>query len=125
MIQTSIGTAWQIQSAGKILFLEEVGEKGYAVDRTLNHLKQAGLLKNVRAIIFGQFLAPRDEKEVVASEYISLALERFAKETSIPVFKNEQFGHGSINYPIIYNAKSDIIPNETPQEFSWIMHLEE
>lgn len=125
IVQTSIGTSWQIQTAGKILFLEEVGEKGYRIDRILNHLKQAGLLTNVRAIILGQYSAPDDPQDVSVCEGITVAIERFAKDTQIPVFKNEQFGHGSINYPIIYNAISDIVPNEIPGEFAWIMHLED
>jgi muramoyltetrapeptide carboxypeptidase len=124
IIQTSIGTSWQIQTAGKILFLEEIGEKGYRIDRALNHLKQAGLLKKVRAIVLGQYLAPDVPKDVSASEAITVAIERFAKDTQIPVFKNEQFGHGNINYPIVYNAKSEIIFNQTLNEFDWIMRLE-
>ena len=124
IIQTSIGTHWQIQTAGKILFLEEVGEKGYRIDRALNHLKQAGLLKRVRAIVLGQFLSPDVSKDSSVSETIAVAIERFAKDTEIPVFKNEQFGHGNINYPLVYNVKSEIIVNETPSEFSWVMHLE-
>jgi muramoyltetrapeptide carboxypeptidase len=126
-LQTSIGTPWQIQTAGKILFLEEVGEKGYRIDRAFNHLKQAGLLKKVRAIILGQFITPvtLDSSESSAiTETIRIAIERFAKDTQIPVFKNDQFGHGHINYPIVYNAKSEIVVNDAPGEFCWIMHLE-
>ena len=123
----NIGTPWQIQTAGKILFLEEVGEKGYRIDRALNHLKQAGLLKDVHSIILGQFIASdaSDNPDTpLIAETIRIAIERFATDTQIPVFKNDQFGHGPTNYPIVYNAKSDIIVNETPGEFSWVMHLE-
>ncbi|MBP9763859.1 MAG: LD-carboxypeptidase [Gammaproteobacteria bacterium] len=126
-LQTSIGTPWQIQTAGKILFLEEVGEKGYRIDRAFNHLKQAGLLKKVRAIILGQFITPAtlDSSESSAiTETIRIAIERFAKDTQIPVFKNDQFGHGHINYPIVYNVNSEIVVNDAPDEFCWIMHLE-
>lgn len=125
MLQTSIGTPWQIQTAGKILFLEEVGEKGYKIDRALNHLKQAGLLKNVQGIVLGQFIAPNTTDTVESSaiaETIRVAIERFAREAQIPVFKNEQFGHGPRNYPIIYNAKSEI-SLETPDTFTWTMYL--
>lgn len=125
MVQTSIGTPWQIKTNGKILFLEEVGEKGYRIDRALTQLKQAGLLKNVRAIIFGQLIAPIDPKDPTAAEAITIALERFAKETPIPVFKNDQFGHGNINYPIVYHAKSNIIVSDVPGEFTWSMQLED
>ncbi len=125
IVQTSIGTPWQIKTHGKILFLEEVGEKGYRIDRILNHLKQTGLLKKVRAIILGQLILPDDPKDASAAETITVAIERFAKETSIPVFKNHQFGHGQINYPIVYQTKSDIIASESPEAFTWVMQLED
>lgn len=125
IIQTSIGTPWQIKTGGKILFLEEVGEKGYRIDRILNHLKQAGLLKNVRAIVFGQLIIAGDPKDTTLNEAITIAVERFAKETPIPVFKNNQFGHGSTNYPIVYHAKSTIIASEASGEFTWVMQLED
>lgn len=125
IIQTSIGTSWQIKTSGKILFLEEIGEKGYRIDRILNHLKQAGLLKNVRAIVLGQWIAPDDPNDPAAVlEGINVAIERFARDTQIPIFKNNQFGHGRINYPIVYQAKSDIVVSDTPEAFTWVMHLE-
>lgn len=125
VIQTGIGTAWQIQTKNKILFLEEVGEKGYRLDRALHHLKQAGLLKDVRAIVFGQFIDSLDAPDAPSSEHITVALERFATNTQIPVFKNNQFGHGTVNYPIVYNAKSKIAVNKTTGEFTWTMDLKE
>lgn len=116
LIQTSIGTSWQIKAANKILFLEDVGEKGYKIDRALHHLKQRGLLKNVKAIVFGEFADSRDS-------YVNLALERFAAEINIPVFKSNQFGHGRKNYPLVYNAKTTIVPSATAKDFSLLMQI--
>lgn len=124
IIQTSIGTHWQIQTTGKILFLEEVGEEGYRIDRALNHLKQSGLLKDVHGIVFGQLIDALDLPSAPVSNEITVALERFATDTHIPVFKNNQFGHGHTNYPIIYNAESEIILNKNTGNFTWAMHLE-
>jgi len=117
MIQTSIGTLWQIETTGKILFLEDTGSKGYQIDRTLHHLKQAGLLKHVRGIVFGDFSDSPD------AAHVAVALERFANETQIPIFKTDQFGHGKLNYPLIYNAKSEIVLNKNTQEFELRMLL--
>ena len=104
LVETSIGTPWQIQTTNKIMFLEETGEKGYRIDRSLNHLRQAGLLKDVKAIIFGEFMHDVERYE------IDIALERFAKETAIPMYKTDQFGHGKMNYPLIYNTLSELSP---------------
>lgn len=102
IIQTSLGTPWQIKTAGKIVFLEDTGEKGYRIDRTFNHLRQAGLFKKAKAIILGDFTSPQDE-------HVETAIKRFAAELNIPVFKTEQFGHGKVNYPLLYQAKSEIV----------------
>lgn len=104
IVETSIGTRWQAQTADKIVFLEEVGEKGYRIDRSLNHLSQAGLFKDVTAIVFGAFTHKTDAKE------INIALERFATENDIPIYKTDQFGHAEVNYPLIYNTMAEIIP---------------
>ena len=40
------------------------------------------------------------------------------------IFKNNQFGHGYTNLPIVYNAQSEIVLNKTTEAFSWVIHLE-
>lgn len=113
MVQTSIGTSWQIKTTDKILFLEDVNVAAFRLDRNLLHLKQAGLLENVKAIIFGSF-----DKD---SEAIMLVLRNFANSLKVPVFKTNRFGHEKINDPIIYNTDSKIINNN--EKFKLIMDL--
>lgn len=115
MVQTSLGTDWQIDANHKILFLEDHKEQGYKLDRTLSHFKQAGILKNVKAIVFGDL---GDDETAI------FALERFAAETKIPIFKTDQFGHTKTNIPMIYNSKSDIVKENDSLEHQLIMHLE-
>jgi muramoyltetrapeptide carboxypeptidase len=120
IVQTSIGTPWQIKTENKILFLEDTGEKGYGVDRALNHLKQAGLLKHVKAIVFGDFGG--------ADGLSDLALNRFAADINIPVYKTDQFGHDSANVPLIYNTFSYIRPfNRDPKDlnFELVMNVKQ
>ncbi len=101
LVENSIGTVWQIRTSGCILFLEEVGEKGYRIDRALTHLKQANLLNDVRAVVFGECIS--DDEEVVM-----FALRRFANEVNFPVFQSQVFGHGVTNYPIVYQSEGTI-----------------
>lgn len=106
LIENSIGTHWQAQTSGKILFLEEVGEKGYRIDRSLYHCLQAGLFTKVKAIILGEFIESDDSSEVV-----SFALNRLAHEMelrNIPVYKTNQFGHGNQNLPLKYDSLAQI-----------------
>ncbi|MGI2298415.1 LD-carboxypeptidase [Candidatus Cardinium hertigii] len=101
VLQTGIGTIWQVKTEGKILFLEDTQIKAYQLDRTLLHFKQAGLLKNVKAILFGH--CGTDNKDIITT------LNQFASILPIPVFKTNRFGHGTTNDPIIYNTTSQIV----------------
>ena len=97
LVQASIGTPWQLNGADKIIFLEEVNERGYRVDRLLEHLRQAGIFDHARAIVFGDFL---DGNEPDGSSLVQLVLARFAQEIKIPVIQIPGIGHGYINKPL-------------------------
>ena len=98
-IQNGIGTTWQINTNNKILFLEDVNVDGFRLDRILNHLNNTGLLKNVKAIIFGDFGNNKENLKV---------LEHFANEINIPVFKTNEFGHQKTNLPFGINFNGTI-----------------
>lgn len=98
-ITNGIGTQWQIDTNNKILFLEDVNITGYQLDRELNHLKNAGLLENVKAIIFGDFGNNKDNLKV---------LKHFANEINMPVFQTNEFGHQKENLPFGINLKCKI-----------------
>ena len=98
-IQNGIGTHWQIDTKYKILFLEDINVNGYQLDRILNHLKSAGLLNEVKAIIFGDF--GNNKKNIKV-------LEHFANNISIPVFQTNEFGHHRENFPIGINFDGEI-----------------
>ncbi len=113
IVLSSIGTRWQIKTAGKILFLEDINVAPYQLDRALLQLKQTGLLENIKAIIFGTF-----DKD---SKITMLVLSNFANSLKIPVFKTDRFGHEKINDPIIYNTDSKIL--DSGEKFKLIMDL--
>ena len=56
IIAASIGTPYEIQTEGKILFLEDLGEPPYRLDRMLTHLLLADKLKSVAGVLLGEFL---------------------------------------------------------------------
>jgi muramoyltetrapeptide carboxypeptidase len=51
-----LGTLWEPQTEGKLLFIEDVGAKPYQIDRMLWQLRKAGKLDNVTGIVFGEML---------------------------------------------------------------------
>lgn len=56
LLVASLGTPYEIQTDGKVLFIEDIGAKPYQIDRMLMQLKLAGKLKKVRGVVFGEML---------------------------------------------------------------------
>lgn len=110
LVQASIGTPWQMQAEGNIIFLEEVGERGYRIDRMLEHLGQAGLFDGAKAIIFGDCL---EGEEPDGSSLIDRVLQRFASNCDIPVVRMEGIGHGHTNWPLVLGARTTLQLGET------------
>lgn len=55
LLAASIGTPWQVDAKGRILYLEDVGEAVYALDRMLSQLRYAGILEDAAGLVFGAF----------------------------------------------------------------------
>ena len=97
LVQTSLGTDWQIDARNKIIFLEEIGERGYKLDRMLAQLTQAHIFDTAVAIIFGDCL---EGKEPKGSSLVQPVLERFAQDCPLPVLQIAGIGHGPTNFPL-------------------------
>jgi muramoyltetrapeptide carboxypeptidase len=108
ILQSSLGTAWELQAKGKILFIEDVAERGYSVDRMLEQMVQAKIIdKGLRALIFGDFTQGH---EVNGKDLTQEAIKRFALRAPYPVLKGLPAGHGKLlNYPIPFNTKAQLI----------------
>src|SRR6185436_4594937 len=55
LVIATLGTPWELDTRGKILFLEDTNEEPYAVDRMITQLEQAGKLKGAKGLVFGTF----------------------------------------------------------------------
>ncbi len=98
LVEKSLGTNWEIDTKDKIIFLEDIGEPAYKIERALTHLNQANIFEEAKAVILCDFVKTLDE------ELIPQVMERFAEKVDIPVFHMSGIGHGSENKPIIYNS---------------------
>jgi muramoyltetrapeptide carboxypeptidase len=79
ILEAGLGTPWGLRIAEPcVLFLEDIGVKPYQWDRMLQHLKFAGVLKNVRGIVLGDMSACVAESEMALLEAACLhALREF------------------------------------------------
>ncbi|TDP57931.1 S66 peptidase family protein [Aminicella lysinilytica] len=91
LLSASIGTPYEIQPKGKILFIEEVGEDVPRLERYAYHLKDAGKYDGVAGIILGQFADCGNE---VMPEYTPVKdFEDILKDIKVPIMYNIQSGH--------------------------------
>jgi muramoyltetrapeptide carboxypeptidase len=106
ILVASLGTPFEIKTAGTILFLEDVAAKPFQIDRMLMQLKLGGYLKNVRGIVFGEMLDCRQ----TANQGYSLqdVVMRIVGDLGIPVAYGVRSGHvisGNITLPLGVRAK--------------------
>jgi muramoyltetrapeptide carboxypeptidase len=106
LLQTSIGTKWQLDSCNKIIFIEEAGERGYRIDRMLEHLRQAHIFDTAKAIVLGDFTGGAEPN---GNSLIKPVLTRFAQTLEIPVIKIEGVGHDSINFPLPLGTEAKLM----------------
>lgn len=61
LINSSMGTPYELKTEGSVLFIEEIGEKVYVLDRMLTQLKNAGKFSDVKGIVFGSIITQQGE----------------------------------------------------------------
>jgi len=91
LIETSIGTPWELDTRGSILLLEDRGLKPYQLDRMLLHLKQAGKFKGARGIVLGEF--PECDTPEGSTISVSDVCHRILAPLKIPVVYGAPVGH--------------------------------
>ena len=92
LVETTLGTPWELDARGAILVLEDRGMKPWQVDRALIHLKQAGKLQGVRGIILGDF---PDCEAPAGSETVKDVACRILGPLGVPIVWGAAIGHTS------------------------------
>lgn len=108
MVCSLLGTPLQPDFTGRLLFLEEVNEASYRIDRMLRQMKLAGCFKGVRGIFFGEFV------DCGAREAITEIITSLFADSACPVLTGFPMGHGRINHtmPMGLNA---VLTTDPPQ----------
>ncbi len=90
LVTSLMGTPYEPDFRGKILFLEDVSEAPYSVDRMLTQLWLAGVFSQINGLIFGKFTDYEADAPSISMEAV---LEQRCEGLSIPVMRGLMIGH--------------------------------
>ncbi len=126
VIYSQLGSATQLNTEGKILFLEDVDEMLYHLDRMLTALKRAGMFKNITGLILGGFTQMRDNTEEFGfssnnpwgKSLVEMILE-IGLDCNIPVTIGFPAGHLNDNRAFYMGRNAELIVNENSAQLTW------
>lgn len=96
LVAALVGTAFAWPPAGAILFLEDVGEPPYRIDRLLTQLRLAGVLDALAGVLLGSFTEDEDPTPVLSDHLLPLGK---------PLLAGWPAGHGTPNLPLPLGAR--------------------
>jgi muramoyltetrapeptide carboxypeptidase len=103
-----VGTPAMPALRGALLFLEDVGERPYRLDRAFVHLLTAGALEGVAGLVLGSFT---DCEEPGADFASADVLRDLARELGVPCIEGVEAGHGAPNYALPLGARATLDAN--------------
>ncbi len=105
------GTPWQPRLAGAVVFLEDVAERPYRIDRMLTQLRLSGALDRVAGICLGQF-TNCDDASLTGLE----VARRVAWELGVPAVEGVPAGHEDVNLALPFGSVVTVVAPRTPDE---------
>lgn len=112
LISAMLGSEYFPSIAKPILFLEEIDERPYRIDRTLQHLRLQGILRRIEGLVLGSFIdcAPAKNKPSLTLQQVFTDI---LADSSFPVVSGFHFGHvkNSLSVPIGLRAKANARTN--------------
>ncbi|OUR98178.1 LD-carboxypeptidase [Flavobacteriales bacterium 33_180_T64] len=100
ILHTMLGSKTSIDTSGKILFIEEIGEYKYHIDRMLQSLKRAGYFENCKGLLVGDMSRMRKNTTLWGTSVEQLILDALA-EYDFPIAFNMPAGHEKDNRAMI------------------------
>ena len=104
ILYSLLGTKSGFNTNGKILFIEEIDEYLYHIDRMMMSLKLAGKLDGLKALVVGGFTDIKDNEIPFGKSYEEIILEH-TKDFNYPVLFDFPAGHIEDNRPIALNSR--------------------
>ncbi|MCA0152263.1 S66 peptidase family protein [Winogradskyella vincentii] len=111
MLHTMLGSDTSIDTSNKILFIEEIGEYKYHIDRMLQSLKRAGYFDNCKGIIVGDMSKLRKNTTLWGTSIEQLILDALS-EYSFPIAFGMPAGHEKDNRALILGRRINLRVNK-------------
>jgi muramoyltetrapeptide carboxypeptidase len=109
-----LGTPWEPQTEGKLLFIEDTGAKPYQIDRMLWQLRHAGKLDGVRGLIFGEMLDCASPG--APPELLDEVILRVFQDFDEPIAIGLRSGHVSRqNVTLTFGIEAELLASESPE----------
>jgi muramoyltetrapeptide carboxypeptidase len=106
------GTASALKTKNKILFIEDVGEYIYNIDRMMYQLKKSGKLDNLKALIVGKFTNMKDTT-IPFGQSVNEVIRDVVKEYDYPVCFNFPVSHDRENYALKIGIECELSVSST------------
>lgn len=103
-----VGTPWMPAFDGAILFLEDVGEAPYRIDRMLTQLSLAGLLGKVAGVVFGQCTNCAASDASYGGFTVSEVLQQHLEPLGVPAFQGAAIGHVASQFSLPVGVRAEI-----------------
>ncbi|WP_306293672.1 S66 peptidase family protein [Winogradskyella forsetii] len=107
LLHTMLGSKTSIDTSGKILFIEEIGEYKYHIDRMLQSMKRAGYFDNLNGLIVGNMSRMRKNTTLWGTSVEQLILDALS-EFDFPIAFNMPAGHEKDNRALVLGRKVDL-----------------
>lgn len=104
LLVASLGSVSDVNYSGKILFIEEIGEYHYTIDRMMRTLDRAGKFKNLAGLVIGGFTSIK-ENDISFGYSIHEIIEALVKQYDFPVCYDFPAGHIPDNHALIFGRE--------------------
>jgi len=118
LLNSLLGSKSSLDTKGKILFIEDLGEYLYHIDRMLYSLKRAGYFDNLNGLIVGDFTDLKKNTTPFGRNLKELILD-IVNEYEIPVVFDFPAGHGEKNFPMIFGREIELIVTKDRAEIKF------
>lgn len=119
LLQTLTGTASEVSTAGRILFIEDIDEYLYAIDRMMVHLDRTGKLRHLAGLLVGHFSNPQDNT-VPYGQTPNEIIQHYANKYEFPVAHNFPVGHEPQNMALICGRPARLVVSEQGAQLAYV-----